>query len=561
MKPKHYIYLIVGIGYIVFFNSFFNGFVLDDLFQIVNNPNILGWNNLFYFFSHEIGPYYRPLMLTTFSVFHNLGSPSFFYHFFQVNLHILNTVLVFYFLNSFLKKEKLSLFLSIVFLVHPINIESVNYASELQETYFMFFGLLGLMLLSKAKTTRKTLILLSLTQILALLSKETAALFILMQILYVWLFLKKHFVKYLFSSLSIVTLYLSARLLLFGSIDSHKFQIVIPNSPSAASFTERLINMPGIILFYIKTFFFPKDLAVSQLWWNKIITVGNFYLPLLVDISVLFIIIFAGSYIYRRRKEFFPIFIFFGSWFLIGLGAHSQLVSLDWTVAERWFYFSMVGLLGLIGVCLKGIIIKNQNTKKVIILCSILLLVLFSLRTVVRNTNWYSQLALTSHDIALSKDSGDLELNFGLALSDAGRYDEAILHLKRASALMPSGFTVWDALGGAYAKSGQYEKAVASYKKAISINKDYYASYKNLAIVYLYYKKANDAKTFLEKEALIKWPSDAFIWRMLGFADVMRKDNQGALDSFKKAYELSPDEQNLYYYTNLKENKEVMLRL
>jgi Flp pilus assembly protein TadD len=161
----------------------------------------------------------------------------------------------------------------------------------------------------------------------------------------------------------------------------------------------------------------------------------------------------------------------------------------------------------------------------------------------------------------LSKDSGDLELNFGLALSDAGRYDEAILHLKRASALMPSGFTVWDALGGAYAKSGQYEKAVASYKKAISINKDYYASYKNLAIVYLYYKKANDAKTFLEKEALIKWPSDAFIWRMLGFADVMRKDNQGALDSFKKAYELSPDEQNLYYYTNLKENKEVMLRL
>ena len=112
---KYYIITILLVGYLVYFNSFFNGFVLDDLFQIVNNPNIVGWNNLFYFFSNEIGPYYRPLMLTSFSLFHNLGLPAFFFHLFQASIHILNAVMVFTLFESLFKKKNLSLFLALVF--------------------------------------------------------------------------------------------------------------------------------------------------------------------------------------------------------------------------------------------------------------------------------------------------------------------------------------------------------------------------------------------------------------------------------------------------------------
>src|SRR3989304_3645950 len=91
----YYLLAILSIGYLVYFNTFFNGFVLDDLFQIVNNPNIIGWNKLFHYYFNEIGPYYRPLMLSTFSFFKNLGFSAFFYHFFQVSIHIANTIMVF----------------------------------------------------------------------------------------------------------------------------------------------------------------------------------------------------------------------------------------------------------------------------------------------------------------------------------------------------------------------------------------------------------------------------------------------------------------------------------
>lgn len=561
MKKKNCIYIILFTGYLVYFNSLFNGFVLDDLFQIVNNSGIVGWNNFFYFFAHEIGPYYRPIMLTTFSVFYNLGLNSFSYHFLQVSLHIINAVIVFSLIDSFLKKRQMSLVLALIFLVHPINVEAVVYTSELQETYFMFFGLLGLILLRTGLLEKKTFIIFAILQMLALLSKETAILFMLMQVILAYLFHKKYFFKVLLSSVAVILVYAILRLLLFGSITSHKFLTIIPNTSSTASFIERLINIPNTIFFYFHTLLFPKDLAVSQMWWSKTININNFYLPLLADLILLLMLVFLGLYVYKKTKEDFKIFSFFSVWLVAGLGLHSQIITLDWTVAERWFYFPIIGLLGLIGIGLMGVEVKKKRMKIAFAVSASIILTALSLRTIVRNTNWHDQLTLTSHDIKISKDSGDLELNLGLALTDAARYEDAIKHLERATELMPTGFTAWDGLGGAYAKSGNYSKAVTSFKKAISFNKDYYTSYKNLTILYIYEKKAEEAKIFLEKEALKKWPSDAFFWRMLGFANVLRKDNKSALEAFKKAYEISPDDLNLYYFTNLKENKDVILRL
>lgn len=561
-ENKQELLLIVLTGYFVLFTSLFNGFVLDDLFQIENNSNIVGWHNIFHFFTHEIGPYYRPLMLTTFSIFHNLGLSSFFYHFLQVSLHILNSIMVFILFKSFLNKKQLSLILSLIFLVHPINVEAVVYVSELQETYFMFFGLLATLFIRSELLEKFFFIIIPIIQMLSLLSKETALIFILIQMLLAYLFHKKYFLKVVVSSVGVILTYITLRLLLFGSITSHKFQTVIPNSPSTASFTERLINIPNIILFYIKTFLFPKDLAVSQLWWSKTLDVNNFYLPLLVDLTALFLLFLFGIYIYKKNKENFKIFIFLSFWLLFGLGLHSQIISLDWTVAERWFYFPMIGLLGLIGIGLKGVDFKRNNLKiKIVIALAITILILFSLRTIIRNANWYDQLTLTSHDIKISKNSGDLELNLGIALNKAGRYQEAIKHLERSSQLIPQGFTIWDALGSAYGNSKQYDKAVSSFKKAINLNKNYHPSYVNLTKVYLLDLKADSAKQFLEKDALKKWPNDAYFWRLLGFANVLLKDNDGALKAFEKAYNLSPNELNSYYYFNLKEGKEVMLRI
>src|SRR5258708_37949937 len=122
--------------------------------------------------------------------------------------------------------------------------------------------------------------------------------------------------------------------------------------------------MPAILLYYLKTFLFPKDLFILQHWF---ITQPNsqFYVPLLLD-SVFFLgIVLLGIWIYRRRNSLFLPYLFFALWFSIGVGMHMQFIPLDMTVSDTWFYFPMVGMLGMIGVALEtvrhpGIRLRNM---------------------------------------------------------------------------------------------------------------------------------------------------------------------------------------------------------
>src|SRR5207249_2274788 len=89
-----------------------------------------------------IGNYYRPLLTTYFAGIYSLSGANYFlFHFFQLLLHIVNTIMVFFFLKHFLKGA-ITLFLSLLFLVHPINSEVVFYISDAQEVLFFFFGML-----------------------------------------------------------------------------------------------------------------------------------------------------------------------------------------------------------------------------------------------------------------------------------------------------------------------------------------------------------------------------------------------------------------------------------
>ena len=55
-------------------------------------------------------------------------------------------------------------------------------------------------------------------------------------------------------------------------------------------------------------------------------------------------------------------------WFFTGLGMLLQIFPLDMTVSDRWFYFPLVGLLGMLGVMIAALIpsagkLKVKNFK------------------------------------------------------------------------------------------------------------------------------------------------------------------------------------------------------
>ena len=185
----YFILLIVLLGFIVYVNSFFNGFVWDDELQIVKNPLIRSLDNVLTFFKGGTayvegqgtlgGLYYRPLSTLFFALLYVIfGLNSAAFHIFQVLIHIASSVLLFFVFKKFLG-DKISILLSTVFLVHPMNVESVAYLSSLQTTLSFFFGIFALYLsLRSSNVSYKRLAIICFLLLLSLLSKESGILFL-----------------------------------------------------------------------------------------------------------------------------------------------------------------------------------------------------------------------------------------------------------------------------------------------------------------------------------------------------------------------------------------------
>lgn len=518
MKKEKLILLIVIIGFVVYFNCLFNGFVWDDEEQVVNNVLVHSLSNFPLFFKGSTfnpggggamgGLYYKPMMTVCFSFLYTLFGPRpFFFHLFQLLLHLGNAILVFILLDHFLKKLKLSFFLSLIFLIHPMNVETVVYVAALQETLFFFFGMLALILVIKEPVRIKNngVIYLSTSflLLLSLLSKETGIIFFALIFFYLLIFKRDRFLNYFIFFLVSLAAYLILRFGLAGIyFQKHNLSPI-----TRMSFGQRLMSVPQIIFFYLKTFFYPKDLAISQHWVVKSLTFVYFYLSLILVSAFFFVLGIILTIFLRPSKDGKMSginFLFFLLWFIFSLGFHLQLFPLDLTVSDRWFYLPMVGLLGMVGVILSQQRKFFQNFV-VFNIFGVVLIILLSIRTFIRTFDWRNGLTLYSHDVKISKNAFDLENNFGVELFRVGRFDEAKIHFENSTELASYWWTNWNNLGVVYERKGELGKAATYYKKAID-NGNYYLAYENYAGILIKQDKKKEAKEFLEKEALPRLP-------------------------------------------------------
>lgn len=509
LSNKQISLIFLCVGLLIYANSLTDGFVSDDFGLIKANPSIKTISkipDLFFqgTFRDEIGNQwdnsYRPLLLTSFSLinFLFLGSP-FGFHLIQLLIHIANTLLIFLIFKKFFSKG-LSFLLSLVFLTHPINTEAVVYISAMNEPLFVLFGLLAFYLSQKERRTY-TPWLITITLTLSLLSKETGIVFLLIIPVFNYLYKKRELfdsVKLGFYSLAI---YAFLRFLV-----AH---IYFPQNPivpvMTLPFWERMINIPKIVFFYLKTFFYPRDLLFSQSWIVKSLNFVDFYIPLIIDFVFFSAVFFFAIIIYKKNKELFRILLFFFVWFSIGLGIHLQIIPLDQTVADRWFYFPMVGLLGIIGTVASYLNFDKSPRLGFAIPLVLLIIFIFSVRVVVRNANWKDDLTLYTHDILHNPDSHQLEIGLGNLYLSRGDAIEAEKHFVRATSLFPEEFT-FSALSAFYLSSGRFERAVESFTRALGYN-------------------SNNVNS----------------WVFLGVTKYKLGDREGAIDAVKKARAISPN--------------------
>ncbi|MDP6959323.1 MAG: hypothetical protein QF645_10995, partial [Planctomycetota bacterium] len=133
------------------------GLIWDDIsVHLINNPHLLPANseNLLYFWKETYMGLYVPVTYNTWTLLSGFFSTSpkdpFAYHLFNNILHTANGLLVFALLRRFLKNPWDAMVGTLLFLIHPLQAETVAWISEFRGLLATFFGLSGLSLYLKS---------------------------------------------------------------------------------------------------------------------------------------------------------------------------------------------------------------------------------------------------------------------------------------------------------------------------------------------------------------------------------------------------------------------------
>ncbi len=511
-KPAWIAFAFVALGMALYAHTLTNEFVFDDEEQIVNNSvihDLANWPLLFQSSSMNqtgsvkpSGMYYKPVMTLAYMIIWNLfGDNPAPFRILQITLHALNSFLLYLLLTGF-APFGLSLGLGLLFLVHPINTEAAIYLANLQDVSFVFFGMMALLLLRKGSNWY----LVSLFLLLSLLSKETGLAFWGMVGVWGWFNRPKFGLSTAKILMAVAACY---SILRFGIADLTTIKHGVAPI-SLASFYERLLTWPSTWTHYFGLVLWPDRLTTTQNWVIRSWTWVDVGMPLII------ICLVAAGYATSRarlRKSYPDLafwFKFFGLWALGGLMIHSQIVApLDGTVADRWFYFPMMGLCGLIACLLTPAWPKLKRYWPAFVL----VLIPLSVRSHVRGSDWKNGMTLYQHDLALLPESYDLQNNLGVELFRASNPQAALEHFQKSVELAPHWTINWNNLGAAFETLGQSEKALDSYCKSIR-NGVYYVAFENYPALLIKMGRFQEALDFVFYLGLPHLPNHATLLKI-----------------------------------------------
>jgi len=136
---------------------------------------------------------------------------------------------------------------------------------------------------------------------------------------------------------------------------------------------------------------------------------------------------------------------------------------------------------------------------------------------------------------------------YGILLIEVGHYDAAIELLREGLVYKDDEAELWSYLGLAYWRKGDQKNAIASYQRAILLNKHYPIVFYNLGSLYLsrYVESKNDicfknaVKNF--KKAIELDPSYASAYNGLGTVYVKANNIEAAISCWEKTIKIKPD--------------------
>lgn len=545
--------LLLLIGIVVYCGHLKFPFQYDSVQYVYENQKMQNPEELvtFEFFRSE----YKSRSLLTLTLAWNalLGKMDpYGYHLLNLIFHLLNAILLFFIsakacqhfqLNRMGMNENdfqmLALFAALLFLIHPVQTESVVDIMSRSELLSATFYLVAFLLFQTGLENKNAPIfryaLVPMVVLVAVVLgfgvKQTTITLPAVLLLYYLCgcepkslpisILKRG--KWVFILIGIVGLGL-----LFRKLLSDETFLVGP-APVERMVGRKsyMLSQPPVLMFYyLKLLLFPVNLSIDP----DIPLVTQIFSPrFALAIMLVTLVVYLSATAKQSR-----IWIFFVGWFFIVISPSSSIITLQDLAAEHRVYLASYGFFMLLVLALLRLTVsypigeKTSGTR----LCDtripgyvvlIFVVILLCGMTAKRSEVWRSELTLwddtekkapakvrpvvnlaraytlagnTNQAIVYYERS--LKINSGLFVShynlgdlyyNAGRVAEGLNHIKIAATLEPGIPEIQGRLGEIYMNLKEYDLANEYLKKAVELNPKYATALHNLAVVNYYYLK------------------------------------------------------------------------
>jgi len=483
--------LLLLVGLVVYLPTINNNFYWEDTILTKDNVHIRTLRNVGYFFHpgyinvYEIGHgnRYRPLRTVSFAVdyFFWQDNPAG-YHLTNVVLNALVVLLVGWLFAELANNSIVGLLAGIIFAVHPVHTESVIFVKNRSDIICTIFYLGSLLFfwkyLSEGNLWRYILSLV--LAVLAFLSKEMAVSLPLVATA-IWWWQRRAGKKY--------WLLLPDYLLLFGYWAFRHWVMVGSPEKFPGTFWQQIRFIFTTLSEYGKLLVLPLNLTVDRVIalnkWPDI--VGLIILALLVGLLLLLVI--------KDKQEVLSFSIFF---LLINLLPISNVVYLlGRPFAEQRLYLPSVGFAGLVAVAIWQL---GRKIPRLSWLVALIIVGLFSLRTLGRIADWRDEETLWKKTIATSAAPFRAYHNLAYVQISKGNYSEAMKNLKKSLEINPEFVDAYNTLGALYYRMGLYPQSIEMFEKAAKLSPGFNERVlTNLAAVYAVVGRHKEAREIYQK--------------------------------------------------------------
>lgn len=475
---------------------FFDFTYLDDNALIIENyPIISRVENIGKVFSDDVffSPtkfYYRPLLNISLMVDAAIGGKNVaVFHFSNILFHIIAAWLVFYLFKRLKRSNGLSLFFSLLFLVHPVLAQAVAWIPGRNDSLLAISILAAFLCFLEFSEQPEpwSYLFYIFFFFAALLLKETA-IFLPILVIFYCLFIEpkkvasRDFWLLILGSFSAGFIwFLMRRLALGGEITGY-----LAAAQSAAE------NFPAILLF-IGKLIFPFNLAVFPVLADSTYVYG------LLAVGVL---IFVWLFSRQRRNNF----ILFGLvWFILFLLPSFIRPNGLPDFLEHRVYLSFIGFLIILGE-LDVIKDLDWRNKRVRIGTAAALLLLAGL-SFYHLSAFRDRISFWESAAATSPHSPLVQRNLGAMYYLGGNSDLARVHYEQALKLNPQETMAHNNLGVIYYDQKKYDLAEKEYKAELAINPSYDKALFNLGEIY-HVRQQDEAAAQMWTEALQANPNN-----------------------------------------------------